>query len=274
MQGTGGIALEFGVKTQAYRSGDPDAALADSDFKGMRERVLKRDQWRCRACGCPSAPQPGAPSAGLEVHHLDNNHANNEISNLAALCPLCHGIFHIGFAARTRPGAFVWLPEISQAGLNLFVHLCAVSRNWADQIFPKGLVVPDSGKTPEMRAAEQVEARLDDAYAEMRRHPIPEGLLEDPETGRDLGGVLASDPTAFGSMLAAFLRRHPDGKGLARLRSRLSGLRYLYSVSADREAPVYAQCPAWITGQDQAQRRLAEAARLLGQQAADAGEGD
>ena len=57
-------------------------------FSGLREYVLKRDNYKC--CVCSS-------SNNLEVHHIDGigrNHKspNNNIDNLQTLCSSCHGI--------------------------------------------------------------------------------------------------------------------------------------------------------------------------------------
>lgn len=255
------IELAFGVKTQMYRSGDPDAALADSDFKGMRERVINRDEWRCQACGCPSSPAEGKPSGGFEVHHRDNNHHNNDISNLVTLCPLCHGIFHIGWTARQRSGHFIWLPEISQANLNLFIHFYALARLHAREILPTA--VKASEMNPEQTAANEVEGRLDDAWGIMVQQRIPDGLLLDPDTKADMGGKLSDDRTLFGSMLASMARSVSDAD-FARLGKALYGLRYLYEPEADREAGVYALCKAWQPGARQAQNWLAAATAVLG----------
>ena len=51
-------------------------------FGGLRERVLKRDRFRCRGCGKPSA---------LVVHHRDRY---NQADLLVTLCIRCHIRIH------------------------------------------------------------------------------------------------------------------------------------------------------------------------------------
>lgn len=78
----------------------------------LRERVFARDGGACQACGWTS-------DRFQEIHHRDGNHGNHAEDNLETLCPLCHQVFHLPVAAATNGGAIVWLPEMSQAHLNL-----------------------------------------------------------------------------------------------------------------------------------------------------------
>jgi hypothetical protein len=63
-------------------------------FGGLRERVLARDRFRCRACGKRSA---------LVVHHRDRR---NRTNLLVTLCIRCHVRIH------RSPGLKYWLSEI------------------------------------------------------------------------------------------------------------------------------------------------------------------
>jgi hypothetical protein len=63
-------------------------------FGGMRERVLERDRFRCRACGACSR---------LVVHHRDGS---NEPDLLVTLCIRCHTQIHCGSGLRH------WFSEI------------------------------------------------------------------------------------------------------------------------------------------------------------------
>jgi len=63
-------------------------------FGGLRERVLKRDGYRCRGCGAQSR---------LLVHHRDNR---NEEELLLTLCIGCHMRVHHSFGFRH------WLPAM------------------------------------------------------------------------------------------------------------------------------------------------------------------
>ena len=60
----------------------------DRFFGGMRERVLERDRFRCRACGTRSR---------LVVHH---RHGSNEPNLLVTLCIRCHTRIHCGSGLR------------------------------------------------------------------------------------------------------------------------------------------------------------------------------
>jgi len=57
-------------------------------FNGLRERVLKRDQFGCRACGA---------SAPLVVHHRARR---NEARLLVTLCAGCHMRLHHSYGFR------------------------------------------------------------------------------------------------------------------------------------------------------------------------------
>jgi len=59
----------------------------------MRERTLQRDEYRCCSCGV----KEDELDAPLHVHHIrafvdcDSWQEANQLSNLIALCPTCHG---------------------------------------------------------------------------------------------------------------------------------------------------------------------------------------
>ena len=63
-------------------------------FGGLREAVLKRDRFRCRACGA---------SARLVVHHRSGD---NQKRRLITLCVGCHTRVH-----RYR-ALWTWVPEV------------------------------------------------------------------------------------------------------------------------------------------------------------------
>jgi 5-methylcytosine-specific restriction endonuclease McrA len=56
-------------------------------YENLRQRVLRRDGWRCQSCGTMS---------NLEVHHKQfrgrSGHDSEE--NLITLCDLCHASVH------------------------------------------------------------------------------------------------------------------------------------------------------------------------------------
>jgi 5-methylcytosine-specific restriction endonuclease McrA len=61
----------------------PDA----ESYERLRQQVLRRDGWRCQACGTMS---------NLEVHHKEfRSHLGNDSeANLITLCTVCHASAH------------------------------------------------------------------------------------------------------------------------------------------------------------------------------------
>ena len=59
-------------------------------YMTVRKMMLSRNLINaCETCGFNSYPQV------LGVHHRDRNRNNNDLSNLAILCPTCHSIEHM-----------------------------------------------------------------------------------------------------------------------------------------------------------------------------------
>jgi len=58
-------------------------------YDQLRNQVLRRDGWRCQACGSIS---------NLEVHHKEfRSHSGNDLQeNLISLCTRCHSAIHCG----------------------------------------------------------------------------------------------------------------------------------------------------------------------------------
>lgn len=72
------------------RPTDPKSTLSRLDrasYETLRERVLRRDGWRCRLCGT---------MLNLEVHHRQfRSHSGNDAEeNLIAVCVACHAALH------------------------------------------------------------------------------------------------------------------------------------------------------------------------------------
>jgi len=63
--------------------------VATRDYEDLRERVLRRDGWRCQFCGSMT---------NLEVHHQQFRSHSGEDSedNLITLCTDCHSSIHAG----------------------------------------------------------------------------------------------------------------------------------------------------------------------------------
>ena len=58
-------------------------------YDQLRNQVLRRDGWRCQACGTMS---------NLEVHHkqLRSRYGDDCEQNLITLCSACHATVHHG----------------------------------------------------------------------------------------------------------------------------------------------------------------------------------
>ena len=58
-------------------------------YEQLRNQVLRRDGWRCQACGSMS---------NLEVHHKEfRSHSGDDSEqNLTTLCSACHATVHGG----------------------------------------------------------------------------------------------------------------------------------------------------------------------------------
>jgi 5-methylcytosine-specific restriction endonuclease McrA len=65
--------------------------LNDREYSELRERVLRRDSWRCQFCGSMT---------NLEVHHqrFRSHSGSDHEENLITLCHKCHSAEHAGEA--------------------------------------------------------------------------------------------------------------------------------------------------------------------------------
>jgi 5-methylcytosine-specific restriction endonuclease McrA len=61
--------------------------LDDREYQRLRERVLRRDAWRCQFCGSMT---------NLEVHHqrFRSHSGPDHEDNLITLCNDCHSAAH------------------------------------------------------------------------------------------------------------------------------------------------------------------------------------
>ncbi len=76
-----GCRVEWGFANRALET--------YTGLTGLRKAMLRRGLIKsCETCGFNASIEI------LGVHHKDWNHRNNELSNLAVLCPNCHSIAH------------------------------------------------------------------------------------------------------------------------------------------------------------------------------------
>ena len=61
--------------------------LDPASYESLRQKVLRRDRWRCQLCGVMS---------NLDVHHIEFRSQGGEDSelNLITLCTACHTQAH------------------------------------------------------------------------------------------------------------------------------------------------------------------------------------
>jgi len=67
----------------------PRLRLDAASYESLRQQVLRRDGWRCQACGAMS---------NLEVHHKEfRSHLGDDSEgNMITLCTECHAHTHRG----------------------------------------------------------------------------------------------------------------------------------------------------------------------------------
>jgi intracellular multiplication protein IcmJ len=162
-------------------SAHASARLADAPGAGRQdlcETVLQRDRHTCRFCGLPAG-------GWQDVFHLDDDHEHWTPANLAASCPLCHGVQHIGAPNANGDMHVIWLPEVEQPVLNVLVrgiHLILHAHDAATTLTTRHM--PDE---PELLAAWRAYVALDARKAAAAR-------VIDSHHPRDLAHALAAMP--------------------------------------------------------------------------------
>ncbi len=70
-----------------FRSNDAPLRLDPLSYESLRQKILRRDCWKCQSCGAMS---------NLEVHHRKFRSHSGEDSeeNLITLCTACHAATH------------------------------------------------------------------------------------------------------------------------------------------------------------------------------------
>lgn len=127
------VDLTLAAKPAPYwRIVDPNNGVHGSLFDRLRQSILIRHEFTCAGCGFISVSAPHNESGSLEVHHLDHNHSNSIASNLAAICPLCHTITHVGLLMnmdeREPQGWIASMPGITQVQMIHLTRTLGVAR--------------------------------------------------------------------------------------------------------------------------------------------------
>src|SRR3990167_6202994 len=101
---------------------------ADPAFRNFSDKVFQRDQYLCQFCGFQARDYQ-------EVINLDQNYQNNKLDNLITSCCLCAQCYFLQAVGVSDygGGTMVFLPEMTQGGLNSFCHVlfCAITNNTA-----------------------------------------------------------------------------------------------------------------------------------------------
>ena len=71
-----------------FRKKQAPVRLEEQDYHELRQRVLRRDEWRCQFCGSMT---------NLEIHHRQfRSHSGEDCeNNLITLCANCHALSHV-----------------------------------------------------------------------------------------------------------------------------------------------------------------------------------
>src|SRR5436190_986701 len=64
---------------------------ANQRVGGLREKVLKRDNYSCVKCGLTDTEHKIKHKYPISIDHKDKNRKNNVMDNLQTLCLPCHG---------------------------------------------------------------------------------------------------------------------------------------------------------------------------------------
>lgn len=85
----GKFALEKHPNWQGGKSFEPYSPAFN---KGLKEKILKRDSYRCQECFRHQDElfNKNGKKAKLVVHHIDFDKKNSNQNNLISLCPSCH----------------------------------------------------------------------------------------------------------------------------------------------------------------------------------------
>jgi intracellular multiplication protein IcmJ len=99
-------------------SAHPSAWTIDMEEEGREalvNEIFDRDRHICRFCGYRAV-------GWQDVYHCDNDHKNWNPNNLVTACVLCHNVQHLGRSSVNREQILIWLPDMSQAALNVVVR--------------------------------------------------------------------------------------------------------------------------------------------------------
>ncbi|RYY16277.1 MAG: hypothetical protein EON55_04730 [Alphaproteobacteria bacterium] len=163
-------------------SAHPSAQRAEGNLDVRQEpyiQALVRDRHTCRFCALPAG-------SWQDVFSVNDDHADISAGNLAAACPLCHGVQHIADAHADEQMRVIWLPEITQNLLNVVVR--GIHEVFFCEGLPCTLVKRPIFNTPAVSAAWR-------AYFALDRRASTARSVIDSDRPRDLAAALSAlDP--------------------------------------------------------------------------------
>ncbi|RYY15036.1 MAG: HNH endonuclease [Alphaproteobacteria bacterium] len=164
----------------------PSAQRAEGTL-GLRQepciKALARDRHVCRFCALPAG-------SWQDVFTINDDHADTSADNLAAACPLCHGVQHIADAHADEQMRVIWLPEISQNLLNVVVR--GIHEILHGEGLPCTLAKRPIFNTPAVSAAWR-------AYLALDRRASTARSVIDSDRPRDLAAALSAlTPDQYG----------------------------------------------------------------------------
>lgn len=81
-----------GIKSDPkYKTAEEYAQCSYVKSSKLKDKLIQ-DGIKANACECCGLNQWQGVELTLELHHKDGNHYNNDLTNLAILCPNCHSI--------------------------------------------------------------------------------------------------------------------------------------------------------------------------------------
>ncbi len=177
----------------------PSALLAESlmdERQAACRAALERDRHTCRFCGLPAG-------SWRDVFHRNDDHHDWSPENLAASCPLCHAVQHVGDAEADLQMRVVWLPEVTQNLLNVVVR-------GIHHILHREGLPPTLEKRPIFNRDDVSAAWR--AYVALDRRSASARTAVDTDTPRDLAaalrGLSSSDYTRRASLLGGLRLLH------------------------------------------------------------------
>lgn len=199
----------MGNRTEAYspRYDDYPSAEYPPDWQARRQRVLRRDDYRCQGCGIESTR---VDDVRFDVDHVvpKSDGGTHATENLQTLCPSCHADKHPGNTGLKRRGrAF---DRRNQPGLLTRV-LRSLLGPFVDSVGPdERTVLDDRGRKLRLRSLSEA-ATLPEGTGVTVRVSVTELWETDSETVHQMGRLRDATPDGEAGRVARFVVWHGYG---------------------------------------------------------------